>query len=132
LRDDLCGEAIRLTRLVHAGFARGPEDAGVLALMLLHHAPRAARVTAEGDLVLLEAQDRARWDRGEIAEGEALVESALRSGAVGAYQVQGALAAVDGNAPDAAETDWPQIAALYGVLSEIAPGPVVALNQAVA
>jgi RNA polymerase sigma-70 factor (ECF subfamily) len=132
VRDDLCREAIRLTRLVYAGFAQDPEVAGLLALMLLHHARSEARITAEGDLVLLEAQDRARWDRSEIAEGEALVESALRAGAVGAYQVQAAIAALHATAPTADATDWPQIAALYGVLSEIAPGPVVALNRAVA
>ena len=131
-RDDLCAEAIRLTRLVHAGFSNDAEVAGLLALMLLHSARREARISPEGDLVLLEEQDRARWNRTEIAEGEALVEAALRSGAVGPYQVQAAIAALHATAPSIDETDWPQIAALYGVLSQIAPSPVVALNQAVA
>jgi RNA polymerase sigma-70 factor (ECF subfamily) len=134
VRDDLCIEAIRLTRLVRAGFGDDAEVAGLLALMLLHHARSEARISAEGDLVLLDEQDRARWDRTEIAEGEALVDSALRaSGAsVGPYQLQAAIAALHATAPSVDETDWPQIAALYGVLSDIAPGPVVALNHAVA
>ncbi|HEY5015001.1 MAG TPA: DUF6596 domain-containing protein [Acidimicrobiia bacterium] len=132
VRDDLCREAIRLTRLVRAGFAGDPEATGLLALMLLHHARREARISAEGDLVLLEAQDRARWDRDEISEGEALVEAALRSGAVGPYQVQAAIAALHAVAESVDATDWPQIAALYGVLMQLSPGPVVALNQAVA
>jgi RNA polymerase sigma-70 factor (ECF subfamily) len=131
-RDELCTEAIRLTRLVHAAFSEDAEVAGLLALMLLHHARSEARISAEGDLVLLEEQDRDRWNRAEIAEGEALVEGALRSGAVGPYQVQAAIAALHATAASVDATDWPQIAALYGVLSQIAPGPVVALNQAVA
>ena len=131
-RDDLCVEAIRLTRLVRAGFSADAEVVGLLALMLLHHARSEARISAEGDLVVLEEQDRARWNRPEIAEGEALVEAALRSGPVGPYQVQAAIAALHATAPSVDETDWPQIAALYGVLAQIAPGPVVALNQAVA
>lgn len=131
-RDDLCTEAIRLTRLVHAAFSEDAEVAGLLALMLLHHARSEARISAEGDLVLLEEQDRTRWNRAEIAEGEAMVEGALRSGAVGPYQVQAAIAALHATAPSVDATDWPQIAALYGVLSQIAPGPVVALNHAVA
>jgi RNA polymerase sigma-70 factor (ECF subfamily) len=131
-RDELCTEAIRLTRLVRAGFSEDAEVAGLLALMLLHHARSEARISSEGDLVLLEEQDRSRWNRSEIAEGEALVESALRSGAVGPYQVQAAIAALHATAPSVDATDWPQIAALYGVLSQIAPGPVVALNHAVA
>jgi RNA polymerase sigma-70 factor (ECF subfamily) len=131
-RDDLCREAIRLTRLVRAGFGEDAEVTGLLALMLLHHARSEARISADGELVLLEEQDRDRWNRSEIAEGEALVESALRSGAVGSYQVQAAIAALHAVAPSVDETDWPQIAALYGVLAQIAPGPVVALNRAVA
>ena len=133
-RDDLCVEAIRLTRLVHDAFAGDTEVAGLLALMLLHHARTEARVSAEGELVLLEAQDRQRWDRAGIAEGEALVDAALRvSGArAGPYQVQAAIAALHATAPSVDETDWPQIAALYGVLADIAPSPVVSLNQAVA
>lgn len=132
VRDDLCREAIRLMRLVRVGFAGDPEATGLLALMLLHHARREARTSAEGDLVLLEAQDRARWDRDEIAEGEALVEAALSSGAVGPYQVQAAIAALHAVADSVEATDWRQIAALYGVLTQLSPGPVVALNQAVA
>jgi RNA polymerase sigma-70 factor (ECF subfamily) len=133
-RDELCTEAIRLTRLVRAGFSEDAEVAGLLALMLLHHARSEARISSEGDLVLLEEQDRGRWNRSEIAEGEALVESALRTSRdlVGPYQVQAAIAALHATAPSVDATDWPQIAALYGVLSQIAPGPVVALNQAVA
>jgi RNA polymerase sigma-70 factor (ECF subfamily) len=131
-RDDLCTEAIRLTRLVHTGFSQDAEVAGLLALMLLHHARSEARISPEGELVLLEEQDRARWNGPEIAEGEALVEAALRSGAVGPYQVQAAIAALHATAPSIDETDWPQIAALYGVLAQIAPSPVVALNHAVA
>jgi RNA polymerase sigma-70 factor, ECF subfamily len=132
LRDDLCREAIRLTRLVHAGFGEDAEVTGLLALMLLHHARSEARISSDGELVLLEEQDRDRWDRAEIAEGEALVDAALRSGAVGSYQVQAAIAALHTAAPSVDATDWPQIAALYGVLMQIAPGPVVALNRAVA
>jgi RNA polymerase sigma-70 factor (ECF subfamily) len=131
-RDDLCREAIRLTRLVLDGFGDDAEVSGLLALMLLHHARSEARISPDGDLVLLEEQDRARWNRVEIVEGEALVESALRSGAVGSYQVQAAISALHAVAPSVDETDWPQIAALYGVLVQIAPGPVVALNHAVA
>jgi RNA polymerase sigma-70 factor (ECF subfamily) len=131
-RDDLCREAIRLTRLVRAGFGQDAEVTGLLALMLLHHARSEARISADGELVLLEEQDRDRWNRAEIAEGEELVESALRSGSVGSYQVQAAIAALHAVAPSVDETDWPQIAALYGVLVQIAPGPVVALNRAVA
>jgi RNA polymerase sigma-70 factor (ECF subfamily) len=132
VRDDLCREAIRLTRLVHVGFGDDPEVAGLLALMLLHHARSEARISADGDLVLLEEQDRGRWDRNEIREGEALVDTALRSGAVGSYQVQAAIAALHASAPNVEETDWAQIAALYRVLTQIAPGPVVELNRAVA
>ncbi len=131
-RDDLCREAIRLTRLVRDGFGEDAEVTGLLALMLLHHARSEARISVDGDLVLLEEQDRERWNRAEIDEGEALVDAALRSGAVGTYQVQAAIAALHAVAPSVDETDWPQIAALYGVLVQIAPGPVVALNRAVA
>ena len=131
-RDELCREAIRLTRLVREGFGEQAEVTGLLALMLLHHARSEARISAEGELVLLEEQDRGRWNRAEIAEGEALVDLALRSGAVGSYQVQAAIAALHASAPSVDETDWPQIAALYGVLAKLAPGPVVALNRAVA
>ncbi|HEX4491545.1 MAG TPA: sigma-70 family RNA polymerase sigma factor [Acidimicrobiia bacterium] len=132
VRDDLCREAIRLTRLVRSGFSADPEVVGLLALMLLHHARRAARITDDGDLVLLEQQDRSRWDHAEITEGETLVDSALRAGDVGQYQVQAAIAALHATAASVDETDWTEIAALYGVLAQLAPGPVIELNRAVA
>jgi RNA polymerase sigma-70 factor, ECF subfamily len=112
------------------------EVAGLLALMLLHDARRPSRVDADGELVLLADQDRARWDRAQIAEGVALLERALRRSAggagVGPYQLEAAIVAVHVEAPDASSTDWPQIAALYGQLARVAPNPVVELNRAVA
>jgi RNA polymerase sigma-70 factor, ECF subfamily len=117
---------------VRAAFGEDAEVRGLLALMLLHHARSEARISAEGELVLLEAQDRDRWNRDEIAEGEALVESALRAGAVGSYQVQAAIAALHAVAPSIDETDWPQIAALYVILHRVQPTPVIELNHAVA
>lgn len=131
VRADLSDEAIRLGRLL-AGLLPEPEVQGLLGLMLLLDARRAARTTDEGDLVLLEDQDRSRWDRDRIAEGRALVESALRSGRFGAYTLQSAIAAVHAEAADAAATDWPQIVALYELLLRVAPSPVVELNLAVA
>jgi RNA polymerase sigma-70 factor (ECF subfamily) len=106
--------------------------AGLLGLMLLHDARREARLDAAGELVLLEDQDRARWDRARIAEGEGILESALRRGRSGPYQVQAAIAAVHCAAPLAAATDWPQICALYDVLAGMVPSAVVELNRAVA
>ena len=109
-----------------------PEATGLLALMLLHDARREARVGADGDLVLLEDQDRSRWDADRIAEGRALVERALPRGRPGPYQLQAAIAALHDEAPAAADTDWQQIAALYRRLVRIDPSPVVELNLAVA
>jgi RNA polymerase sigma-70 factor (ECF subfamily) len=109
-----------------------PETAGLLALMLLHDARRAARLDASGDLITLEDQDRSLWDAAEISEGVAILEAALRRGRPGPYQVQAAIAACHATAPTADRTDWPQIAALYGQLFEFLPTPVVELNHAVA
>lgn len=130
-RGDLSAEAIRLGRLLVA-LQSDPEVDGLLALMLLHEARRASRTTAEGDLVLLEDQDRSRWDRAAIAEGQALVERAIRSRRFGAYTLQAAIAAVHAEAPTSAATDWPQIVGLYDVLLRHDPSPIFALNRAVA
>jgi predicted RNA polymerase sigma factor len=115
-----------------AACAGDAETAGLLALMLLTEARRAARTAADGTLVPLDAQDRSRWDRALIAEGVSLLEAALPRGAVGPYQLQGAIAAVHDEAPDVAGTDWAQILALYDLLARVAPGPMVTLNRAVA
>ncbi|MGX2998129.1 RNA polymerase sigma factor [Streptomyces sp. JNUCC 64] len=131
-RPDLAEEAIRLTRLLRRLLPGEREVTGLLALMLLTHARRGARVGADGGLVLLEDQDRARWDRPMIGEGLALVPAALTGGPPGPYGVQAAIAALHDEAPDLPGTDWPQIVALYDVLAAIAPSPVVALNRAVA
>jgi RNA polymerase sigma-70 factor (ECF subfamily) len=109
-----------------------PEGMGLLALMLLVDARRAARVTRDGDLVLLADQDRSRWDRDMIAEGQRIVRGCLRSNRPGPYQIQAAINAVHSDAPSADATDWPQILQLYDQLGAVAPGPVVALNRAVA
>jgi len=130
-RADLSGEALRLARLL-VELLPEPEAMGLLALMLLHESRRAARVSPKGDLVLLEEQDRNRWDKRLIAEGIALVEKALPSPRVGTYSLQAAIAAVHAEAPSAAATDWAQIVALYDVLERIAPSPIVSLNRAVA
>ncbi|WP_339156114.1 RNA polymerase sigma factor [Actinomadura luteofluorescens] len=132
VRSGLCGEAIRLARLLHDLAPDDPEVTGLLALLLLQHSRHAARTDGAGDLVALEDQDRSRWDRAAIAEGAALVDEALRRGEPGPYQVQAAIAACHGTARTAGETDWPQIAALYGRLEAMSPGPVVRLNRAVA
>jgi RNA polymerase sigma-70 factor (ECF subfamily) len=132
VRRELCAEAIRLARLVRELLPLEPTPRGLLALLLLHDARRAARVTASGDLVLLEDQDRTMWDQGQIAEALPLVEAALRARPVGPYAVQAAIAAVHAQAERAADTDWPQIAALYSVLARLTPSPVVELNRAVA
>jgi RNA polymerase sigma-70 factor, ECF subfamily len=131
VRHDLSAEAIRLGRLLHE-LLPDPEANGLLALMLLHDARRAARTTAEGEMVLLSDQDRSLWQRPQIDEGVARVTEALRSGRIGAYTLQAAIAAVHAEAPDAAATDWPQIVGLYDVLLRVDPSPVVALNRAVA
>jgi RNA polymerase sigma-70 factor (ECF subfamily) len=132
VRDDLCIEATRLGRLVVELLPDEPEAMGLLALMLLVDSRRAARVTRDGDLVLLAEQDRSRWDRDMIAEGQRMVRRCLRSNRRGPYQIQAAINAVhsDARSPDA--TDWPQILQLYDQLVAVAPGPVVALNRAVA
>ncbi len=131
-RGDLTVEAIRLTRMLHDVLPGEGEVAGLLALMLLTDARRAARTDAEGMIVPLAEQDRDRWDRAEIEEGVALVTRTLGTTLVGPYQLQAAIAAIHDEAPNADETDWPQILALYEVLEQVAPGPVVTLNRAVA
>lgn len=128
-RDDLCAEAIRLGRLmVH--LLEDSEALGLLALMLLHESRRTARVDAAGDLVLLEEQERASWDRNAIAEAQGLIDRALGARRVGPYLLQAAIASVHADAPSAAATDWPQIVALYEVLCWVDPSPVVKLNHA--
>lgn len=132
-RPDLCAEAIRLVRLLDRLLPGEPEVAGLLALMLLNAARLGGRSDAEGELLLLEEQDRSGWDRAMIAEGKALVERALsRPSFVGPYGVQGAIAALHAGAPDFAHTDWPQIAGLYQVLLRLQPSPIVELNSAAA
>jgi RNA polymerase sigma-70 factor (ECF subfamily) len=132
LRADLCDEALRLAHLLADLMPDEPEALGLLALLRLHDARRAARMTADGVPVLLPNQDRARWDRAAIAAGAALVERALRLGRPGPYQIQAAIAALHAQAPNAAATDWPQIVALYTALANRAPSPVVELNRAIA
>jgi RNA polymerase sigma factor (sigma-70 family) len=131
-RGDLTVEAIRLTRMLHDVLPGEGEVAGLLALMLLTDARRSARTDAEGMIVPLAEQDRDRWDRAEIEEGVALVTRTLGTTFVGPYQLQAAIAAIHDEAANADETDWPQILALYEVLEQVAPGPVVTLNRAVA
>jgi len=132
VRGELCDEAIRLARMLQRLMPDEPEVTGLLALMLLHDARRAARVDARGALVLLADQDRALWDRGRIREGERLLERALARRVAGPYQLQAAIAAVHATAPSVEETDFAQIAALYGALARVAPSPVVEVNRAVA
>ncbi len=132
LRGELTSEAIRLTREVRSGLPEDGEVAGLLALMLLTDARRAARTRADGALVPLAEQDRGLWNREAIAEGVALVTGALSRAPLGPYQVQAAIAAVHAEAARAEDTDWPQIVALYTVLERIAPNPMVTLNHAVA
>lgn len=132
MRRELCSEAIRLGRLLHELLPEDGEVAGLLALMLLQDSRRDARVDGAGDLVLLEDQDRGRWDAGTIAEGVELVRAALGRGEMGFYSLQAAIAAVHAEASRSEETDWRQIAALYRILGEAHPSPVVALNGAVA
>ena len=132
VRGDLCAEAIRLGRLLVELMPDEPEALGLVALMVLTESRRAARTGPDGSLVLLADQDRARWDRELIAEGQDLVRCCLRRGRPGAYQIQAAIHAVHSDAPAAAVTDWGQILQLYDQLLVVAPGPVVALNRAVA
>jgi len=131
-RADLTAEAIRLTRMLRAQLPDDHETAGLLALMLLTDARRAARADEQGGLIPLDEQDRSLWHAGQIAEGIALVSATLGKGPVGPYQLQAAIAALHDEAPTAAATDWPQILALYEVLERVSPGPVVTLNKAVA
>jgi RNA polymerase sigma-70 factor (ECF subfamily) len=130
-RPDLSGEAIRLARLL-LDLLPEPEVQGLLALMLLHESRRASRSTPEGDIILLEDQDRSLWDADLIREGVALVEQSLSSGRAGPYTLQAAISAVHAEAPSAAETDWAQIVGLYDLLLQMVPSPVVELNRAVA
>jgi RNA polymerase sigma-70 factor, ECF subfamily len=132
VRDDLCAEAVRLGRLLAELMPDEPEVMGLLALMLLVESRRATRTTPDGDLVLLADQDRGRWDRDRIAEGQAIVRRCLRRNQPGPYQLQAAINAVHSDAPTAAATDWPQILYLYDQLLALAPSPVVALHRAVA
>ena len=132
LRQGLTAEAIRLGRVLARLMPGEPEAAGLLALMLLHDARRAARLDGAGDVVTLEEQDRGRWDAAEIAEGAALLDGALRQRRPGPYQVQAAIAACHVTAATGADTDWAEIAALYGQLARLVPSPVIRLNRAVA
>ncbi|MEX0983977.1 MAG: RNA polymerase sigma factor [Actinomycetota bacterium] len=132
IRGELCEEAIWLVRVIDRLLPGEPEVAGLLALMLLQHSRRDARIDARGDLVLLEDQDRSRWDHTMIDEGLRLLDDAILARRSGPYQVQAAVAALHARAPRPEDTDWPQIAALYGGLVAMSPSPVIALNHAVA
>ena len=131
-RSDLANEAIRLARELHAALPEHAETTGLLALLLLTDARRAARVGPAGELIPLAEQDRRRWDAAAIAEGVALVSDALPRGAVGPYQLQAAIAAVHDEAATVADTDWPQILALYGLLERMSDNPMITLNRVVA
>jgi RNA polymerase sigma-70 factor, ECF subfamily len=132
IRRDLCAEAIRLGRLLAELMPDEPEALGLLSLMMLHDARRAARLDAAGELVTLEDQDRSRWDHEAIEQACQVLDDAVRLGRPGPYQLQAAIAACHAQAPTAAATDWREIALLYARLSEMAPSPVVSLNRAVA
>ena len=132
VRVELCDEAIWLARVLAQLMPDEAEALGLLALMLLQHSRHAARVDAEGSLVLLEEQDRARWDHDMIDEGVATLDRAIALGEPATYQVQAAIAALHAQAPRAEDTDWTQIAALYGALARMTPSPIVELNRAVA
>jgi predicted RNA polymerase sigma factor len=131
-RVDLTAEAIRLTRMLHRLLPDEPEVAGLLALMLLSDARRPARSTEAGDLVTMEHQQRDLWDKALTAEGTTLITAAMSQRRVGPYQLQAAIAALHNGAPSYAETDWPQIAALYAWLEQLTPTPPVRLSRAVA
>ncbi|HET6866820.1 MAG TPA: DUF6596 domain-containing protein, partial [Solirubrobacteraceae bacterium] len=131
-RVELAAEAIRLARMLHRLLPTDGETAGLLALMLLTHARRAARVGAGGALIPLAEQDRGLWDRGAIADGVQLIEEALATAPIGPYQLQAAIAAVHAEASSAEDTDWRQIVALYTLLERLAPNPIFALNRTVA
>ena len=132
IRVDLADEAIRLGRELTELMPDEPEVGGLLALMLVQHARSATRVDADGELVLLEAQDRSQWDREMAVEGTAVLQNAMRRRSIGAYQLQAAIASLHSEATSFDETDWPQIAALYDVLGGIDPNPVIEMNRAVA
>ena len=132
VREELCDEAIRLTKLLAVLMPDEPEVLGLLALMLLHDSRRHARTAPDGTLALLENQDRALWDRGRIAEGATLLERAIALRRPGPYQLQAAIAAVHAEADRPENTDWRQIAVLYERLADASPSPVVELNRAVA
>lgn len=132
LRRDLCGESIRIGRLLTGLLPARPEPRALLALMLLHDSRRDARTDASGDLVVLEDQDRQRWDRSQITEGLAALDASLALGGKGPYVIQAAIAALHARALRPEETDWPQIAALYEALQRASPSPVIELNHAVA
>lgn len=132
VRRELCSEAIRLARMLAELLPHEGDALGLLALLLLQDSRRDARVNAEGELMPLEEQDRSRWHRAQIEEGIALTRRALRSRRIGPYQIQSAIAALHAEAATAADTDWPQIAALYGELVKIYPSPIVELNRGVA
>jgi RNA polymerase sigma-70 factor, ECF subfamily len=132
IRRELSAEAIRLARIIVSLMPDEPEARGLLALMLLHDARHEARTAPNGDLILLEDQDRGLWDTARIAEGTALVQAALRARRPGPYQLQAAIAALHDEAARAEDTDWPQIAELYTALGDMDPSPVVGLNRAVA
>ena len=132
LRSDLANEAIRLARMVHRLLPGETEVAGLLALMLLTDARRAARSGPDSELIPLNEQDRSLWDREEISEGSALIARTFSQGSIGSYQLQAAIAALHDEAPHADETDWPQILALYTVLERISDNPMVSLNRAIA
>jgi RNA polymerase sigma factor (sigma-70 family) len=132
VRADRCAEAIRLARLAHRLLPTDPEVSALLALLLLLDARRPARVTTTGELVPLDEQDRSLWDARLVAEGTALLDASLGGGRPGPYQVQAAIAAVHDRAPTGADTDWPQVLALYGLLEVVAPSPFVTLARAVA
>jgi RNA polymerase sigma-70 factor (ECF subfamily) len=131
-REDLCAEAIRLGRQLNALMPDEPEGMGLLAMMLLIESRRAARVSTAGDLVRLADQDRSRWNRSLIREGQTLVRRCLARNQPGPYQIQAAINAVHSDAATAAETDWRQIVMLYDQFTAVAPSPIVALNRAVA
>jgi predicted RNA polymerase sigma factor len=131
-RTDLSNEAIRLARVVHKFLPDDGEVAGLLALMLLTDARRAARTGPDGELIPLDKQDRTLWDRNAISEGVALVTDTLSRGSIGAYQLQAAIAAVHNEATRPQDTDWPQILALYGLLKRMTDNPMVTLNHAIA
>jgi RNA polymerase sigma-70 factor (ECF subfamily) len=131
-RGDLCGEAIRLCRVLVSLMPESAEARGLLALMLLHDSRRETRLNAAGELVLLDEQDRSRWNQAKIREGVAVLDEAMLLRQPGPYQVQAAISALHAEAPTAEATDWPQIAMLYGTLARLMPSPVVEVNRAVA